>query len=92
MSRPASRPTRLAHGVPTIVTDIGAASELPDEVVVKVAPGIADLELADVIDALVADVERRRALSAAARRFAAANTYRDQAARILDAIGQGAGS
>lgn len=82
----------LAHGVPTVVSDIGAAHELPDDVAVKIPAGITHDELAGVIEALVLDVDRRRALSAAARRFAAANTYRDQALRLLDAIGIEAGS
>ena len=77
----------LAHGVPTIVTDIGAARELPDDVVVKVPPDIVDVELAAVIEALVDDPERRRAIGAAARAFAADNTYRHQAQRLLAAIG-----
>jgi glycosyltransferase involved in cell wall biosynthesis len=77
----------LAHGIPTVVTDIGAAHELPDEVVVKVPPGIAHADLAKVIEALVEDPERRQAITAAARRFAAANTYCHQAERLLAAIG-----
>jgi glycosyltransferase involved in cell wall biosynthesis len=77
----------LAHGIPIVITDIGAADELPDDAVVKVPVAITDSELASVIEALIDDGDRRRSLSATARRFAAENTYRHQAQRLLAAIG-----
>ena len=77
----------LAHGIPIVVTDIGSADELPDDAVVKVAPDISHSDLAAVIEALIENPDRRIALSASARRFAAANTYRHQAQRLLAAIG-----
>ena len=58
----------LAAGVPTIVTDIGSNSELPDDVVVKVPRDISDGELALLIASLLGDHDRRSTLSACGRR------------------------
>ena len=55
----------LAAGIPTIVTNIGTFAEYPDDVVVKVPPGIEERELAAVLADLLADAPRRAALSAA---------------------------
>lgn len=73
----------LARGVPAIVSDIGAMSELPDDVVVKVPVGIEAHALRDVIEELVADLDRRRALRHAALEFAATQTYGAQADRLI---------
>jgi glycosyltransferase involved in cell wall biosynthesis len=76
----------LARGIPTIVTDIGAMAELPDDAVVKVPADIAPDGLADVIVELLGDASRRAALRAAALRFAAAHGYRQQAQAVLRAM------
>ena len=76
----------LARGIPLVVTDLGAVRELPDDAAVKVPRDITHDELARVVEDLVLDPARRAALSAAALRFARANTYRHQAERLLAAI------
>lgn len=76
----------IANGIPVVATDLGATSELPDEVVVKVPRDVTPEQLADVIEALAADPERRARQSAAALQYAAANDMRAEARRILAAI------
>lgn len=77
----------LARGIPTIVTDLGSMSELPDDVVVKVTRDISAHDLADTIRALLDDPVRRVALSSAAQRYAGENTFDQAADRLLRAIG-----
>jgi len=79
----------LSAGLPTVVTALGSMAELPDDVVVGVRPGAGADEVADVLADLLADPDRRRALTEAAHAHAAANTYEDAARRLLDAIGIG---
>lgn len=79
----------LARGVPTIVSDIGTMAELPDDVVVKVPVGCDAAQLADVIIELVGDVRRRSKLHRAALEHSRRQTYRQQAERVLDALGGG---
>ncbi len=76
----------LAAGIPTIVTDIGSFAEYPDDVVVKVAPGISSGALAAVIAELLADAPRRAALADAARGYAARNSYASAAATMVDTL------
>jgi glycosyltransferase involved in cell wall biosynthesis len=61
----------LEAGRPQVVSDIGWFSELPDEVAVKVPVGANEVELlADRLEALARDPERRAAMGAAARALA----------------------
>ena len=76
----------LARGVPTIVSDIGAMRELPDDVVVKVPAGIDTRALSGVIEGLVTDIDRRAALHRAALGFAETETYGAQADRLIRAL------
>ena len=75
----------LAAGVPTIVTALGAMTELPSGAVVQVPAGVGAEELAAELADLLADGRRREALRAGAHAFAAANGY-DAAARALLAV------
>ena len=77
----------LARGVPTIVSDLGAMRELPDDVVVKVDPDIDADGLCAVVTALLDDVERRRELHRRALDHVRENTYAHEAARIVEALG-----
>jgi glycosyltransferase involved in cell wall biosynthesis len=72
----------LAAGIPTIVTAIGSAAELPDDCVVKVAVDIAAHELGRKIRALLADPVRRARLSEAGIAFAREHSF----ARAADAL------
>lgn len=57
----------LASGQPLVVNDVGAFAGLPDDCVVKVAPGAGEVEaLADVLEALARDPARRAAMGRAA--------------------------
>jgi len=77
----------LSAGLPTVVTQLGAMAELPDDVVVPVRPGAGAEEVAEVLDELLDDADRRAALGARAHAFAAANGFEAAAHRLLDAIG-----
>jgi hypothetical protein len=70
-----------------VVSDFGAQAELPDDVVVKVPREITAGDLADVVETLLADEERRESMSAAGRRYADRNDLRAAAARLLGALG-----
>ena len=72
----------LSAGVPTIVSDLGAFSELPSDAVMKVSPTIDDRTLAWTIADLVADRERRASLAAGARAYAAQHQQRTWRVRI----------
>lgn len=76
----------LARGIPLIVSDIGAMAELPDEVAVKVAVDVTPAALADTIDALLGDPDRRSAMRSAALELARRETPLAQAQRIVDAV------
>ena len=77
----------LSAGLPTVVTQLGAMAELPDDVVVPVRPGAGAEEVAEVLDELLDDADRRAALGARAHAFAAANGFEAAARRLLAAIG-----
>jgi glycosyltransferase involved in cell wall biosynthesis len=77
----------LANGLPTIVTDLGWAGDLPGEVVEKVAPGVAPRELKDRILRMLADDGKRAAISRAALEHAHANSFATAADAYLDALG-----
>lgn len=76
----------LAHGVPLVVSDIGAMAELPDDVAVKVSVGIDAEQLANVIEHLLADDDRRASMRDAALRLASRETPTAQASRLVDAL------
>ncbi len=72
----------LVFGIPTIVTAIGPARELPDAAVVKVAPSVSPRQLADEILVLLADEERRICIRGAAEAFVAETTFEGLAAEL----------
>jgi glycosyltransferase involved in cell wall biosynthesis len=76
----------LASGVATVASRLGWVRELPDEAVVKVDSPIEAAELASVLDALLADDQRRAALGRAARDEAARRTFAATARRLLDVV------
>ncbi|MCU1359981.1 MAG: hypothetical protein JWN99_1270 [Ilumatobacteraceae bacterium] len=76
----------LGAGVPVIVSDVGSFAELPDAAVVKVRRDITAHELADTIESLVADPERRRAMSDAAIEYSQRHTFAAAARQLLDAL------
>jgi glycosyltransferase involved in cell wall biosynthesis len=72
----------LSAGLPTIVSELGWARELPDDVVVKAATTMGTSDLAAVIRALLAAPHRMSALSARSRVFARQQSF-DRTARAL---------
>jgi glycosyltransferase involved in cell wall biosynthesis len=79
---PASVADCMAAGVPTVVTAVGAARELPDEAVVKVGPDIPSEALGQILVALLDDVPRRASMRAAGKRFAKEHSF-ERAAEFL---------
>ncbi len=79
----------LRFGLPTIVTALGPAVELPDDVAVEVPAGIDATELAAAIKGLSTDAEARSSLSARAVSYVNARGFEAAAQRLLDAIGLG---
>ncbi len=76
----------MARGVPLVVTDIGAMSEVPDAAAVKVPVDVTPDALADVIAALLADPDRLASMRAAGLAFAASETATAQARRVVEAL------
>jgi glycosyltransferase involved in cell wall biosynthesis len=72
----------LAAGVPTVVSAIGFARELPDDCVVKVERDAGPDTVAEAIGALLRDHSLRSGLRAAGVRFARENSY-EHAAEVL---------
>ncbi len=72
----------LAAGVPTIVTDIGSAAELPDAAVLKVDRDVAPKALGEAIADLLADPKRRAEMAAAGVDWARSRSY-ERLARAL---------
>ncbi|MEZ5408815.1 MAG: glycosyltransferase [Acidimicrobiales bacterium] len=72
----------LALGVPTVVTDLGAMTELPDDAVVKIDCAASGFELGEVLVNLLTDDTRRAALAEGAQAYARANSF-SQAAAVL---------
>lgn len=76
----------LSYGIPTIVTDIGSMSELPDEVVVKVPREISADELCRLILDTLDDDDLRHDIAFAASEFSRQNSYRIAAQRLCEAL------
>jgi glycosyltransferase involved in cell wall biosynthesis len=77
----------LAAGLPTVVSDLGWAGELPSEAVSKVGVECAADELAKRIEALLADPAARAELSAGAIAFARANSFEHVGQAYLRVLG-----
>jgi glycosyltransferase involved in cell wall biosynthesis len=79
----------LHAGTPTIVSGVGAYLEVPDDVVVRIAPGRPDAsELASAIDRLAEDPTVRLDVGERARRYAQTELTPAKTARVyLEAIG-----
>jgi glycosyltransferase involved in cell wall biosynthesis len=72
----------MSAGIPTIVSGLGSAAELPDSAVVKVPRNVTAEALAEQIVALLRDSERRSRLGSTATEVARQNSF-DRVARIL---------
>jgi glycosyltransferase involved in cell wall biosynthesis len=73
----------LAAGLPTIVSELGWAAELPDGGVSKLAPESGAEELARRLQSILEDPDTRRALSDGARSHANVNTFAQVAEAYL---------
>jgi glycosyltransferase involved in cell wall biosynthesis len=76
----------LAAGIPTIVTAIGSAAELPDDCVVKVALDITPERLGREIEALLADPPRRARLTEAGIAFAREHSFEHAAEALYEKL------
>jgi glycosyltransferase involved in cell wall biosynthesis len=76
----------LIHGVPTIVTNIGPAGDLPHDSVVKVAVDADAQQLAVQIETLLDDLPLRRRLSEGGRLHAAHDNFDLSASTLLDLV------
>ena len=76
----------LAAGVPTIVTNLGSAAELPDECVLKISRDVTPDALADEILTLVADRSRRSHLRAASLDFARRHSFEHVAKLFYESV------
>jgi glycosyltransferase involved in cell wall biosynthesis len=76
----------LAAGIPTVVSDIGSAAELPDDCVVKVDREISPERLGNELAALFENPQRRFRLSEAGRSYARSRAFRHVAARLSEVV------
>ena len=76
----------LAVGVPVMLDDLGPAGELPDEVVSRLAPDADSETLGSAIGELLLDLQRREAMSLAARAYAVQNGFDQAAARLAEVL------
>ncbi len=72
----------VATGTPVVLTALGAAAELPDDIGVQVGTDVEPSRLAAAIASVATDGPRRRAMIEAQARYAEANSY-PAAARAL---------
>lgn len=73
----------MAVGLPTVVTDLGAMGELPEGAVLKVGQNVSAEVLGQQIGELLADEERRDAVSAAAMAHATENSFAHAAEQLV---------
>jgi glycosyltransferase involved in cell wall biosynthesis len=76
----------FAAGTPTVVPSFGSWHELPDDCVVKVEREIRAEDLARVLDGLLRDDDRRRAIGRAGRAYAREHSFRRVAADLVDIL------
>jgi glycosyltransferase involved in cell wall biosynthesis len=72
----------LAAGIPTIVSALGSAAELPDDAAVKLPTGATTEALAAEILGLLSDPGRRKGLSEGARAYAASLSFESVAEEL----------
>ena len=72
----------LSLGVPTVVTGLGAMTELPDDAVVKLDVDASGADLGRILVSLLTDDTRRASLAEGAKAYARANSF-SQAAAVL---------
>ncbi len=76
----------LAAGLPTVVSDLGWASELSADVVAHVPSDVLSAGLAARIEGLLDDQEHLRSMSEHAQKFAAANSFSATAKQYLRSL------
>jgi glycosyltransferase involved in cell wall biosynthesis len=77
----------LAAGIPTLVTDLGWAGELPPDVVSRVPAGATPPLIAEQLDELLSSREARMRHSAAALEYAQAHGFERAAREYIEALG-----
>ncbi|MGH1491067.1 MAG: FkbM family methyltransferase [Acidimicrobiales bacterium] len=76
----------LSLGIPTVVSDLGSMGELPDDVVVKIGQNDSPAVLGEAIGQLLADPERRGAISEAAIEYSTKNSFTEAAERLVEVL------
>lgn len=76
----------IGLGVPTLASDIDWVSEMPDEVVAKVAPSIDGPGLGDVMTSMLLDGAGLRQRSLTCREYAAHNSFARAAELLADRL------
>lgn len=82
----------IGAGVPVVVPDLGALSELPDEIAVRVPPTVQSRELADRLVSLIEDSASRSAMVGAGLEYAATHSYQNAGRWLVDLLTTGAGT
>ncbi len=82
----------LAAGLPTVVTAIGAARELPEGVACGLAPDATVAELAALLSRLLSSDEDRQALANKASAYAAEHTFARAAAAVYELVRSSSGT
>ncbi|MFW2382939.1 MAG: glycosyltransferase [Acidimicrobiales bacterium] len=77
----------IAAETPTITTRLGAAAELPVDVVETASPEVSSGELAEQISRLTSDPYLTLRMAEAMRRYSEANSYSRAARRLIDKLG-----
>jgi len=77
----------LGAGLPTIVTGLGWADELPADAVARVPIDVSAIRLAGEISAVLDDWEHREKLAREASAYAHRTTYADVAQRYIEVLG-----
>ncbi|MBA2644103.1 MAG: glycosyltransferase, partial [Solirubrobacterales bacterium] len=77
----------LGAGLPTIVTGLGWADELPADAVARVPIDVSAIRLAGEISAVLDDREHREKLAREASAYAHRTTYADVAQRYIEVLG-----
>jgi glycosyltransferase involved in cell wall biosynthesis len=76
----------MGAGLPTIVTDLGWAQELPSGVVERVPVDVTPAALAATLERLLIDRDERARMAQAARAYAAELSYARVAQRLLETL------
>jgi glycosyltransferase involved in cell wall biosynthesis len=76
----------LSHGIPTLVTRLGAQGELPNDAVEMVSASADSKEIAAAMSGMLVDATKRREMAAAARRHATTSSFASAASALSELL------